>query len=104
MKVTNQGVKAVYETHLSGPVKVRVLAVFSTTNYRPLEAVVQVTSKTHKTWPRGYLTVAVPTFLWEKHRFIGKTRSLYEGRQDLSGLPLVDDALLHAMAEQNHYH
>ena len=97
--MSKQGVKAVYEAHLAGPVKVRVLAAYD----NPKEVVVRVTSRTNRTYPSGHLFIAYVPFLFENHRFIGrlKCKSLYTGRPDLSGLPEATPKLLKQLEEQS---
>lgn len=93
-----KGVKAVFETMLSGPVRVRVLA-----RYNTYEVICQVTGRGNYTWRTGLLFVTVPQFLWCKHRYVGKLRChiSWEGRPDLSGLPEATPKLLKQLEEQS---
>ena len=93
-----KGVKAVYEAHLSGPVKVQALYWLT-----PLEVVARVTSRTNRTYPRGHLFIAYVPFLWSQHRFIGRLKctSLYTGRPNLNGLPEATPKLLKQLEEQS---
>lgn len=94
-----QGVKAIFEGHLTGPIKVQALAVYDNSN----EVVVRVTSRTNRTYPRGHLFIAYVPFLFENHRFIGRLKctSLYTGRPDLNGLPEATPKLLKQLEEQS---
>lgn len=98
-----KGVKAVYETLTQGPVKVRALAIYSRYNGRPSEVLCRVTSKNNRVYPTGYLIVAPPVYLWEKHRYVGKfgCRHGWQGRPDLSGLPEADNTLLQELCNQH---
>ena len=100
-----KGVKAVYETLTRGPVKVRVLAIYSRYGLdgRPLELLCRVTSKNNRTYPTGRLIVAPTPYLWEKHRYRGKFGSIncWEGRPALSGLPEADNTLLQELCNQH---
>jgi len=100
-----KGVKAVYETLLAGPVKVRALAIYSTCNGRPSEVLCRVTSKNNRTYPTGLLVLAPTPYLWEKHRYMGKFGSIncWEGRPVLSGLPKADNTLLQELCKQTRY-
>ena len=97
-----KGVKAVYETPLDGPVKVRVLAIYSTYAGLPRQAICKVTSRSNRAWPQGFLFRMLPVFLWERHRYVGKLKcnSLYQGRPDLSGLPEADENLIKQWEQQ----
>ncbi len=98
-----KGVKAVFETMISGPVRVRVLGIYSTYNGLPLEVLCRVTSKTSRPWTKGLLFITTPMFLWERHRYVGKLRcnSLYQGRPNLNGLPEATPELLKQLEEQS---
>ena len=91
-----KGVKAIYETLLAGPVKVRALAIYSRVDGQIMEVICRVTGRHNRIWPTGYLTVAAQMFLWNKHRYTGrlKCNHLWIGRPDLSGLPEADDELI----------
>ena len=93
-----KGVKAVFETMLSGPVRVRVLA-----RYNTYEVICQVTGRSNSPWRTGLLFATVPQFLWGKHRYVGKLRChiSWEGRPDLSGLPEATPELLKQLEEQS---
>lgn len=92
-----KGVKAVFETLLSGPVRVRVLA-----RYNPYEVICRVTGRSNSPWRTGLLFATVPQFLWGKHRYVGKLKChiSWEGRPDLSGLPEADETLIKQWEQQ----
>ena len=98
------GVKAVYETLTQGPIKVRVLAIYSRYGLDgpPLELLCRVTSRNNRIYPTGYLIVSPLVYLWEKHRYMGKfrCRNLWRGRPDMSGLPEADDTLIKQLEQQ----
>ena len=92
-----KGVKAVFETMLSGPVRVRVLA-----SYHPYRVICRVTGRGNHIWRTGLLFVTVPQFLWCKHHYVGKLKChiSWEGRPDLSGLPEAAPELINQLEQQ----
>lgn len=100
--MSKQGVKAIFETLRSGPVRVLVLAIYSTYNGRPIEMLCRVTSRNNRSYPTGYLVVAHPAYLWEKHRYLGKfgCHHAWQGRPDLSGLTEADEKLITQWEQQ----
>ena len=99
------GVKAVYETLTQGPIKVRVLAIYSLYGLDglPLELLCRVTSRNNRIYPAGYLIVSPSVYLWEKHSYVGKfkCRHSWRGRPALSGLPEADNTLLQKLCNQH---
>ena len=96
------GVKAVYETRFSGPIKVRALAWRSTPGDLLSEVICRVTSHNNHAYRRGELFITIPMFLWGQHRYIGKPKchSLWQGRPDLSGLEWATPKLLKQLEDQ----
>ena len=99
-----KGVKAIYETLTQGPIKVLVLAIYSRYGLdgRRLELLCRVTSRNNRIYPRGYLIVTPPTYLWKTHRYVGrfKCRHAWKGQPDLSGLQEATPELINQLEQQ----
>lgn len=78
-------VKAIYETLYHEAVQVDIIGK---TDNQPCEYLIEVT-KDSTTFKKGWLLTTSSLFLWKTHKFVGIAGACWEGKPDVSTVPVL---------------